>query len=315
MVSWDSDNLLASGQPICVIMASRANAARAKHLDRAIESVVSQQGVAATAVVVVNGGAHDDGVIASLKNRPGVRLVELSYGGLPEARLAAREAVDTPFFGTLDDDDVLLPNALATRLEPMLAYARFDVVITNGYRETPAGRELSDPDIARFQAIPLEGLMERNWLNESAGLFRSASIGPEFFAGLPPVGEWTHMAFRLAQSRRILFLDNPTFVKFDSPDSLSHSPSYALKLPGVLEEMLTWEMSDYVRERLLDKYLSALHDTSVNMLQRGDYRTSWRFHLQSLRRPGGRRYLGYTRHILRRQLSSRFRARNGKARP
>lgn len=289
---------------ISVIIPSLADAARAKVLKRAIGSVLDQERVSAAPIVVVNGGRHDPAVIEWLRSQPGVRLVQFSYGGLPEARLVGREAVDSEFFATLDDDDVFLPHALATRLAPMLADCSIDVVVTNGYRDMLGRRQITDQDILRFQSNPLEGLMETNWLNESAGLFRARSVGREFFTNLPPVVEWTCIAFKLAQSRNIRFLGIPTFVKYVSPGSLSHSVRYTLEHPNVLRGMLDWDMSREVRGLLKRKYVKALHQTSVKMLKRRDYSAAWRYHLKSLMHIQGQRYLGYTRHIVSRHVAA-----------
>jgi glycosyltransferase involved in cell wall biosynthesis len=293
---------LSAETKISVLIPSLADTARAALLDRAIASVLKQEGVDATPTVVVNGARRDPNVIAWLKRQSAVGLVELPFNcGLPEARLAGRDAVDAPFFATLDDDDVFLPHALATRLQPMLADDGVDVVITNGYRDTAGVQELTDPHIERFQSDPLEGLMESNWLNGDGGLFRTSSIGREFFVDLPVI-EWTHVAFKLAQSRKIRFINTPTFINYRQPNSSSQSKRYSLERPHALREMLRWRMPPSIRRQLRQKYVMALHDTSADMLERQDFVAAWGYHLESIAQPGGVRYLGYTRHIILRHL-------------
>jgi glycosyltransferase involved in cell wall biosynthesis len=302
---------LISDHKISVVIPSLADASRAKFLDRSIESVLGQTGVCALPIVVVNGGRHDPLVLESLMRRTDIRCVHFSHGGLPEARLKGRDSVDAPFFANLDDDDVLLPDSLATRLRPMLLDEQLDVVISNGYRESPDGRRITDPNIDRFQSDPLDGLMEVCWLNESGGLFRTQSIGREFFMNLPSVVEWTYIAFQLAQSRKILFLDIPTFIKHDTPDSLSKSIRYEMQHPYVLRDMLRWQMPPAIRAKLKRKYIAALHQTSVTLLERGDFPTAWRYHFESLLRIGGQQYLPFTRHILQQQLAGLAKQKSG----
>lgn len=281
-----------------MIIPTLADTARANLLHRAIESVLSQEAVCAVPIIVVNGDCCDPAVLASLINRADVRCFDLSHRSLPEARLKGRELVDAPFFAYLDDDDVLLPNSIATRLRPMLTDEKIDVVVSNGYRDSQDGRELTDPDIGRFQSDPLDGLMETCWLNANGGLFRTKSVGREFFVDLPPVVEWTYIAFRLSQARRILFLNRPTFVQNVTPRSLYSSKEFLLRHPYVLRGMLSWKMPSIVRAKLKRKYVAALHQTSELLCDRGDLRTAWRYHLESICHISGQRYLGYTRHIV-----------------
>lgn len=292
---------------VSVIIASLADRSRAELLERAIESVLTQRGVRAVPIVVVNGGRHDDGVLGALKRNPDIRCIHFSHGGLPEARLKGREAVDTPFFAYLDDDDELLPGSIEVRHQPMLADDSIDVVVSNGFRISAAGqRTITDTNIDRFQKDPLRGLLEGNWLNESGGLFRTATVGLEFFAGLPPVVEWTYIAFQLAQRRKICFINEQTFIKHDTLASLSKSQEYLLQLPSVLLRILELPMPDDVRENVKRMYVSALHNLSMWFLEIGEFRSAWIFHLKSATHMAGWRYLPYTRHILWQQLARKY---------
>lgn len=306
-----------SNVQVSVIIASLADAQRADSLDRAIASVLAQQGVHALPIVVVNGGRHDPDVLESLKRRQDIKCVHFSYGGLPEARLKGRQAVQTPFFAYLDDDDVLLPDSLELRLKPMLADHTVDIVVSNGFYARASGSiEITEPNIERFQHDPLRGLIEVNWLNESGGLFRTATIGEEFFQNLPPVVEWTYIAFQLAQCREIQFMDAQTFTKHDTPLSLSKSRQYILEEPSVLLRMVALPLPSDVRRSLERKYIGSLHNVSCWFLQRREFRSAWAYHLKSLRSPAGWRYFSYTRHIMWQQFFARRRARlNASATP
>jgi glycosyltransferase involved in cell wall biosynthesis len=291
---------------ISVIIPSRADSSRATLIDRAIESVLGQNGVRITPIVVVNGHHYDLEVLHRLTQRTDIRCLRIDEG-LPEARLAGRDATHTPFFAFLDDDDELLPNSIRTRLQPLLADDSIDVVVSNGFRVFADGATaITDPGIDRFQIDPLRGLAETNWLNENAGLFRARSIGREFFMNLPPVVEWTYLAFQLARSRNIRFLNTPTFLKHDTPASLSKSRQYLLEAPGVLLKISQLPMPQDIRQEVIRKYVSALHNVSVSHLQGRDFGAAWTFHLRSLLRWAGLQYLPYTRHIVRQQFAKRL---------
>src|SRR5262249_46984075 len=150
------------------------------------------------AVVVVNGSIADDDVIAQLKGRRDIRLFFSPKPGVSAARALGRREVDTPFFGTLDDDDELLASSISVRVAPMLADPTIDVVVSNGYHELQGARRLSIDGIDRFQQDPLMALMDVCWLNSAGGLYRSSRVEAAVFDTAPDVMEWTHLAFQLA---------------------------------------------------------------------------------------------------------------------
>lgn len=304
-----------SEQPLCdeanayvdvsVIIPSRAESSRAGLIDRAIESVLAQDGVRAKPIVVFNGHHYDSNVLNRLTQRAGIRCLFVD-GGLEEARVAGRDAVDAPFFAFLDDDDEFLPGSLEVRLKPLLHDLSIDVVVSNGFRETATGTIVTNPGIERYQHDPLRSLLNGCWLNANGGLFRSASIPRDFFAGLPPTLEWSYLAFHLAQTRKIHFIDVQTFICRDTPNSLSKSKMFLLNHPSVWLRLLNTPLPDDVRVSLKRKYYSILHNLSVDFLERGELRSAWRFHLESLAYLGGWKYLPYTRHIVWQQFAKRL---------
>src|SRR6185295_1279548 len=93
-----------------------------------------------------------------------VELVRLEAADFPAALRAGRVRVRSPYFAELDDDDELLPGALATRVAAMEAHPDVDVVVTRGYVDHQGRRELNLRDLEGLQADPLRSLLDQNWL-------------------------------------------------------------------------------------------------------------------------------------------------------
>src|SRR5690606_12099107 len=134
-------------------------------------------------------------------------------------------------YAELDDDDELLPNALALRLDAM-ADGSIDVVVTNGLVGNGARHVRAIDNMAEIAAAPLISLMSRCWLRPGSAMFRTEAVGSEYFQDIPPYLEWTYLALRLAVTRNIRFLDEPTFVyNAATHPSLSKSVDYVLRQP------------------------------------------------------------------------------------
>jgi glycosyltransferase involved in cell wall biosynthesis len=284
---------------VSVVMPTEARSDRAQLLRRALESVRSQQGVRAIPIVVVNGPGAEPALLADLTRADGVHLVRLEAAGLPAALRAGRDQVRTPYFAELDDDDELLPGALHTRVEALAARPDVDVVVTRGYIDRQGRRELNVADLEACQGDPLRALLDRNWLTPCAGLFRTATVGTEYFADVPPYLEWTYLGLRLSLERRILFLNEPTWVyRADTPGSLSKAPTYVLRQAASLDRLLALPLPADVRRRLRRRRGTALHTAASLELRAGRPRAAWRWHLRSLAAAGGWRYTLYTRRLV-----------------
>lgn len=284
---------------VSVVMPTEARADRAELLRRALESVCSQQGVRATPIVVVNGPAAEAAVLADLGRSRVVELVRLEEADFPAALRAGRERVRSPYFAELDDDDELLPGALAARVAAMEAHPEVDVVVTRGYVDHHGRRELNVEDLEAFQADPVRALLDHNWLAPCAGLFRTATIGPEYFADVPPYLEWTYLGLRLALERRIRFLNHPTWVyRADTPQSLSKRPRYVLQQSASLDHLLRLPLPREVRRGFERRRGVALHAAASLELRAGRRRAAWGWHLRSLAAAGGWRYALFTRRLV-----------------
>src|SRR5688572_14049669 len=253
-------------QDVTVIIPTLALAEREVSLFRAIESVLGQENIRAT----------------------------------PVALRAGREVVDTSWFGTLDDDDYLLPGALLTRVRALSEHPECDTVVTNGYRRDATGGDVihvTDPD--RVRRDPLGHLLEANWLLPGSWLSRSSAIDPQVFAEMPRFLECTYLAVRFAIAERLLFLDEPTVVwHAGRPGSQSWSRSHRLGQADALQRILKLSLPAPFRAGAMRKFTAACHAATDLYLEERDLGEAWRWHLRSLRGSGGWRYLLYTRRLL-----------------
>lgn len=280
---------------VSVIIPTLAEAQRMESLRRAIRSAESKT---STVVVCVNGSSSSADCITHLKSLENVKLLNLPEASLPRARAAGRQAVQTPFFTFLDDDDELLPGGLERRLAVLTSRPDIDLVITNGWRRQGGRQEVMLNQLASVSADPLLALFRENWLPSCGATFRTSSIGPEYFADMHGYAEWTWLAFRLSlDKKRVEVIDDITFAINDTPGSLSKSANYRAAYLHLYRRMLEVNPPDSVRKQIKRKISSFWHDLSAESLARGDLRRATWYHVRSLLSHGGLRYLAYTRHL------------------
>jgi glycosyltransferase involved in cell wall biosynthesis len=289
---------------VSVIIPTTAEPRRRDSLRRAIDSARAQRHLATQLIVVVNGPRSDASLLTELETLP-LQVVRLREADLPSAIHKGRLAIGSDYFSFLDDDDVYLPDALASRLEALEA-ARADFAVSNGL---DASGNTYISDIRAVQSDPLKALIKSNWLASCGGLYRSATISAEFFANLTKYLEWTTVAFRLMMAgKRVCFVDHPGFRISDTEGSASKQRSMEsmLNAIAVFEDMFT-RVPPNIRSSLAGKGAAVYHSTSHYCLQSGDLGQAWRMHASSIRM-GGWRYLTYTRHLLFQTLKAWFRA-------
>ncbi len=280
---------------ISVIIPTRLDPARHASLQRAIQSIRAQQGLTPRILIVANGPAVCPALMNELATQPDVHLIHRPEPGLRGAMLAGRDAVSTPFFCYLDDDDEYLAGALQARIVPLLADPAIDVVAGRGYRmegtqRAPSGR-MSEGDA-------LLELTHHNWLTSCGAVYRSARIGREFFARSQDCFEWTWIAFELMLTRRVHFIDHRGHLIHDTPGSLSKSAAYHRAHAGMVSRLLTLDLPAAVRHQLRIQQGRALHDLADHCRRARQWRPAWRWHLQSLLQPQGYRFAAYTRKLL-----------------
>lgn len=268
---------------IQIIMPSSVELHREASIRAAIDSVLSQADVNASVLLVANGSMVDQYLLAELTSINHVEVIIELRGSAPLAQRIGREAVTAPFFGFLDDDDFLLPGALALRTKIFEIDSNADVVVTNGFRQIDGGLELLFQKFRDIEAAPLAALVVHNWLASCGALYRTRSVHVEFWDPSLRYLEWTSTAIKLACSDLVVrFLEEPTYVVNDTPGSLSKQIEFAVAAPGVLEKVLESDVPRAYRSEFLPK-LSKLHNGAARALSRSDdYRSAWYHHWKSL---------------------------------
>ena len=286
------------GQHVDVVIRTTGQHDRLESLRRAIASVQNQHGLTARPIVVLTG--HSPRLVAEALSRPGIRLHQLREPTSPgRAACIGRNLVEADFYAFLDDDDELLPHALATRMAIMRSEPAIDLVVTSGYWVSGNERLIHVPDIARHQDDLIGGIVERCWLTSCGGLYRASSISRDYFDGLPDLCEWTWLAFMLAiEGRKIRIVDVPTYNAYDTPRSQSKSGEFLDAVVNVLAAMRAHPLPHAMQERLERKYRAALHDAAEHARQAGQLGKAWRLHLESMKIPSTLRYAAYTRKLL-----------------
>ena len=294
---------------VTVVLPTRAQRARAAVLRRAIDSVLAQERVSPVPQIIINGSIYDAELVATLRGDERLRVLVSEDEGLPAALHTGRRAIDTPWFCDLDDDDLLLPGALALRLDALRDRPDCCAVITNGYWRNGSRDVLNAPPELRVAADPLRAMLRQNWFLAGSYLCRTADVGPEVFRDMPRYFERTYLALRLATVGQILWLDQPTVVcHVNTPGSASASSASVLGHPDALRQILELPLPADVHAALKARIAQACHAASEFSRSNGARREAFRWHFRSLCEHGGWRYLPYTRHLLRDLLDLRFRS-------
>jgi glycosyltransferase involved in cell wall biosynthesis len=283
---------------VSIIIPTTCEAKRCESIVRAIRSVTVAPDEAVSIIVVVNGERFDPALLATLKGDPRLQVIYEPIGSLPLALCIGRSAVQTEYFGFLDDDDEYLSGAITIRRKYLEANPGADIIVSNGVRS------IGDEDVpfltgfAEFGQDPLHALLRVNWLASCGAMYRSQRIGREFFDSRFKYLEWTLLAFKIAASRNVGFIDQPTFRINDTADSLSKSEAYTIAYPQVLAEILRLSLPITARKAIRRKLSSAHHTLADHYLGIGQRAQAWRHHLASLALPGGIRYFSFTRRLL-----------------
>lgn len=288
------------GNDACtIIIATLALAERKQTLERAIRSLRMGNQALIEAVIVVNGNRFDPEVVAELRSRDDLRVVQIEQGSLSAAILAGRRSVTTPFFGFLDDDDEYLPAAVDMRIAALQRHPEASIVATNGFRYIDGEDALAMQRLHAVEKDPLDALFNENWLASCGGLYRTRDLPPELFDDVARYLEWTWLAFRFASlQKRVVVLDQPTFRIHDSAESESKSDAYRMSRVAILERLLAETRNEGIRKRIKSRIAQTWHDISCEHMRRGHFQDAWRAHVRSLGSLAGLKFLPYTRHLL-----------------
>lgn len=285
---------------ITVIIPTIGDERRRETIWRTIESAGPRSGARTRVLVVVNGKRFSQQLLDDLRASPDADCLYIEQGSLPMALRAGREAVRSPYFAFIDDDDEFLPGGLGRRLDVLQSRPDAAFIISQGWFHTD-GRDEPQTNLnaAAIHPDPLGCLLRENWLATSAsGLYRSERVGAEDFREMPSYLEWTYLGFRLASRHPFVFIDEPTYRRYDVPGSLSKSLNFRKGMVDAIGRILELPLPPATLDALHVKLTHATHDLSVLALESGDRREAWRQHLRTLSQRGGLRFLGYTRHLL-----------------
>ncbi|MDR0775292.1 MAG: glycosyltransferase family 2 protein [Azonexus sp.] len=290
---------IGSTAEVTVIIPTMADMLHRDSLFRAIDSVIASSSRPVHITVVANGNRRSADVENALHNRDDIELLSLDIGSLPLALLTGRQAVKTPYFAFLDDDDEYLPGAIDARVAVLAGDDSCDYVVTNGYRYLGADNELYLKDPNKISIAPLAALFRQNWLPSScAGLFRSERIGVEYFEESHSYAEWTWLAFRLCMAeKKVAVLDQPTFRINDTPNSLSKTSAYIEAYDSLYQKMLAMNPPKSIVATIRMRIGRNFHYLADSFRKQGKRRAAWKAHFQSLLYPGGWRYLFFSRHL------------------
>jgi glycosyltransferase involved in cell wall biosynthesis len=299
LMRTDTGFVLTGKEQVSVIIPTLAEQHRFEGLRRCIASIRDSSTSRCVIIAVVNGSRWSEEVVQWLSKQDDVRLIIEPTPSLPNAVRIGREAVETPFFSTLDDDDEYLPGSTDLKLSALKSHPEADLIVTNGLNNWNGRDERFYTHLSSVSADPLGTLFEANWLHNCNALYRSERIPSMYFRDAHPFAEWTWLAYRLAlDGKRILTLDEPCFRYNCTPGSLSQSQAYRAAYPPLFQRMLDCNPPARIRKLIQRRLSAALHDRSAACLASGNYHEALQAHVQSLILPGGLRYLSYTRRLL-----------------
>ena len=291
---------------VTAIIPTTCESSRGPSLRRAILSVIDQIPEDGLILIVANGDRIDESVVRMAEGFPRTRVERLEEASVAKAQQLGRRFVTTEFFCFLDDDDEYLPGAFSMRLDVLRADPSIDVVVTNGYTriDNDALMNLKQLDLA--QADPLRALLRENWLASCGGLFRTRSVTPDYFDGNTCFLEWTLLAYKLASSLVIRFIDVPTYRINSSHDSASKSQDYREAQPRVLAKIAELDLPPDVRRAVKSKISNSEHSLSTYFLRRGDWNRAVCHHFKSLGSYAGLKFVPYSLKLLRIRRNARL---------
>jgi hypothetical protein len=289
---------------VTIIVATRALRERAESLAAAIDSIVSQDGVRAMPLVVSDRTTGCPEVLSALRSDQRIRLLQIDAVDMPAKLRAGRAEVITPFFGTLDDDDLLLPSGLARRMDVFRQHPDCTVVVSNGYLRWSTGDTTFVPPSVNVAADPLGAMVSSNWCLPGSWLARTESVTSDLFDGMPAYGENTFLGLRFATEQRMQWLDEPTVTHvMGSPAAISMSREFLLGQADAARQIVQLALPRHIRNEYRRRIAAAHHASADDDYHAGRLADAWRWHFASLRSPGGWRYLPFTRHLLRASLT------------
>jgi hypothetical protein len=262
--------------------------------------------VTTTVIVVLNGPDRDPGIERELRDNVRISLVVRDVRGLPAALAAGRALVRTPWFSTLDDDDLYLPGALQLRVRALEQRPDCAAAITNGYIRAGGCDTLHVKGEHRIHADPVRAMLDRNWCLPGSWMCRASMIGADLFDEMPSYLECTYLALRIASSYPVVWIDTPTVVyNVGSPLAESLSRADVLGQVGALQRIVELDLPNDVREAFRARIAGAYHAAADHERRAGALLEACRWHIASMLQRSGWRYASFTRHLVRDALRAR----------
>lgn len=289
---------------ITVIIPTTCEKQRKKEIKRAIKSIIEQKDVLAKPVIIVNGDKYDKKLLNNLISNPNTNVYYLKEGNLPKARIYGRRKVQTEYFCFLDDDDEYLPGALKIRYDKISSNSQYDVVVTNGYKNSEYIDRPIIKDMEFTRENPMMALTQYNWLASCSALFRSKRVQIELFYELPKYFEWTILALRLAMNYKIVFIDEITYRINSTLKSLSKSEEYILNEMEIINTIINMPIPIKYRKIFKKKLTKAAHNISEYYRERKDYRNAIKYYLFTIKNSDGYQYWASGRHIIKDLIKS-----------
>jgi glycosyltransferase involved in cell wall biosynthesis len=293
---------------ISVVIATTAEKKRAESIDRAINSVIAQQGCNFNLIVVINGEIFDDDVRKSIEDNKLVQCHYLLEGSFPKALAYARSVIKTDYFCFLDDDDELLPSSLFARFSALECNPNMDVAVGNGLKKHSDFAWQTHPNILSYQGNSLAALLKENgnWLASCAGMFRTETIPQQYFDDYAVYAEWSYIAFKLAIFNKVIFINCLCYCINVQSESLSHNEAYLLGQYDMTRKVLILPLPMWAKKLLLIKVCDTEHTISERFLKNKQSARAWLFHLRSLSNTKTFfKYILFTRYLIFQNLTNK----------
>ena len=137
-------------------------------------------------LIVINGRERDPELAAGISADRRLRVATLEHADLPAALHCGRRMVDTTWFAELDDDDVLMPGALSTRVDALENDHQCHAVVTNGIRRGIDGDTLHFvEDASTIEADAVRAMFRYSWLLPGCWLCEPVQLRSNCFEDIP----------------------------------------------------------------------------------------------------------------------------------
>lgn len=285
---------------VTVIIPTTAEAKREMQIKRCIDSIRASSVDPVQILMVVNGARYDEAVCRWVKAQPDIQFEYVDMPSAPNAVLCGRRLVQTPYFTTLDDDDEFVALATDVKLQVLENDCEADLVVTNTTHIRGDQVATWYSRLSEVPADPLTSMFFQTWLNSGNALYRTSSIGVEYFEDWKPFAEWTWLAYKLAiAGKKVSVIDTGLNIINVTSGSLSQSTAYEKSYLTLFESMLNAGPPPHVATMIKWKISAYWHDRAERLLREQRRTRALMCHLRSLLQPGGLKYVSFSRHFLR----------------